>query len=66
MEMTRFKWRATSNLSSNFAAVFLASLVVPLLTGDFDLSKWYVVLFGLALTVFFIWLSLVSADKGKL
>lgn len=66
VNITRSQWRAISLLSTNFSAVFLASLVLPVVTGNVDLSKWYVVILGVVLTIFFVWLTLVSAKEGKL
>lgn len=66
MKMTRSKWRALSMLSANLVAVFLASLVFPVFTPEFDSNHWYVVVLGAGLTVFFIWLMFVSSEEGKL
>lgn len=66
MKMTRSRWRAFSELNINFAAIALASLVVPLFTGEFDINRWPVVILGMISTVALSWVSLASADKGKL
>lgn len=64
--MTRPKWKALSTLCSNFASVFLASLVVPIFIGGFDISEWYVVILGIGFTGGFSWASLVTAQQGRL
>lgn len=66
MKITRPEWKALSTLCSNFSAVFLASLVLPIFTAGFDISNWYVLVLGLALTIFFSWLTIASGKKGKL
>lgn len=66
MKMTRSKWRMLSTHYANASAIFLGSMVIPLITGQFDTSKWYVVGWGLALTVAFAYLSLLAAEEGKL
>ena len=64
--MTRSKWKALSSLFTNFASIFLASLVIPVITGNIDLSQWYVIVLGMTGTSAFSWLSLISAEKGRL
>jgi hypothetical protein len=64
--MSRSKWRSFSMLNSNFAAVTLASLVIPLFTGQFDIARWQVVVLGIISTSSLAWISLLSAEKGKL
>ena len=64
--MTRSTWRALSTNFLNSSAVFLASMVIPIFTGQFDTSKWYVVTSGIILTILFAYLSLLAAKEGKL
>ncbi len=58
--------KALSSLFTNFSAVFMASLIVPILTGNFDVTKLPVVLLGLALTIGTAFIAILFAKKGKL
>lgn len=64
--LTKSKHKALSSVSANFSTVFLASLVIPIFTGEFDINNWPVVLFGLITSISLIWLSVLFAEKGKL
>lgn len=64
LRLSRYKYRALSQISINFSAVFLASLVLPVIT-EFDDIPLFVVLFGVVGAVVFIILSLEFAQKGK-
>lgn len=66
MKITRSHWRSISSTSSNFSSVFLASLIVPIIIGELDVSKWYVLALGAGLTVLSVYVSLASSEKGKL
>ncbi|OGE33110.1 hypothetical protein A3E66_02135 [Candidatus Daviesbacteria bacterium RIFCSPHIGHO2_12_FULL_37_16] len=65
-KLTSSKSLAISNICINFSTVFLASLVVPIFAGDFNLSKWPIVLSGIIATVSFSLLAIFFAEKGKL
>lgn len=58
--------KALSNVCSNFSAVFLGSLVVPVIVGDFDISQWYVLAFGLIGVAVSSWLAVLLARRGNL
>ena len=66
MKLKSSELRALSNVCANFSEVFLASLVVPAFVGTFDTSRVIVLILGLALASFFVWLSLIFAKKGRL
>ena len=63
--MSKYKYRALSQASINFSAVFLASIVLPVIF-DFDNFSWLVLIFGVTGNVGFLVLSLEFAEKGKL
>lgn len=65
MRLSNSEWKAISNLTANFSAVFLASLIVPFFA-EFDFLKWPVLLSGGVLTSLFSFLSIFTARKGKL
>ena len=66
IEISRAKARALAVLFTNFAAVFLGSLVIPIFIGGFDVRRVPMVLLGLLATFFSTWLSLLFAERGKL
>ncbi len=57
--------RSLSNISSNFSEVYLASLVLPVLT-SVEKPKPLVLFFGIGMTFFWSYLSLLFAKYGKL
>ena len=64
-KMSKYKYRALSQTSINFSAVFLASVVIPILF-DFDNSSWFVLILGTIGVAVFVIFSLEFAEKGKL
>ena len=66
MKMTRSHWRGLAMVNANFATVTLGSLVVPVFLGEFDIAQWPVVVLGMIATALLTWLTLFSAEKGKL
>lgn len=64
-KLSRYKYRALSQISINFSAVFLASLVLPVIS-MFDTTSWYTVSSGFVGTIVFLLLSLEFAERGKL
>lgn len=58
--------KAISAICTNFSAVFLASLIIPAFTENFDFNNLPVLLLGLGFTLGSISLSLLFARKGKL
>lgn len=58
--------RALSSICTNFSAVFLASLIVPVFSGNFDVSAWSMILLGMGLTIGSVALALYCAKKGKI
>ncbi len=64
-KMSKYKYRAFSQTSINFSAVFLASIVLPILF-DFDNFSWFILIFGVTGVIVFIVFALEFAEKGKL
>ena len=65
IKLSRSKLRVLSSVCINFAQVFLASLVIPFFTGDIDIGKSSVLVFGLIATIFFIGIGLIFGERGK-
>ena len=59
-------YKALSSVSSNFSAVFLATFIVPVFSGKFDISNLSVILFSLFGLASFTFLSATFAEKGEL
>ena len=62
----RSQLRALTDLASGFAQVFFASIVLPIVVSKFDFNQIPMLLLGLIATLYFSYLSLVFAKKGKL
>lgn len=59
-------FKAISNICTNFSAVFLASIILPLFIGGLDLSEWPVLILGTTLTISSGFLSVLAAERGNL
>lgn len=64
-KLNRYEYRALSSACINFSAVFLASLVLPVITGSFDLNNIPVLSLGLVGTFVALYLALICARRGK-
>ena len=64
-KLTKHTFRALSDICTNFSAVFLASLVIPIFINPADISLG-IVLSGIILMLAATVLSLFCAEKGKL
>lgn len=64
MSLSGFK--ALSTICANFAAVFLGSMVVQIFVNGSGNSDLKMVVLGLIMTLGSVWLSILSAEKGKL
>ena len=65
VKLSKYKYRALSQVYINFSAVFLASVVLPVIF-SFDNFSWFIFVFGIICVVGFLILSLLFAEKGKL
>ncbi len=66
MKLSRSKLKALSTIGSNFSEVFLASLIIPVFTGEFTQSRLFLLVLGSILLLVSIYISLQFAEKGKL
>ena len=64
--VNKHRLKALSNLSGNYSAVFLASLVIPIFNNKIDLAKIVIMIFGIISCIVFAYFSLLFAEKGKL
>ena len=65
IKLSKHKSRALSQVSINFSAVFLASMVLPTIISSKNVP-WYITLSGIIGTATFIFLSMEFAQRGKL
>ena len=65
-KFSKSSYKAFSSTFTNFSAVFLASLILPVFTGSVAPVNWPVLLLGILLTVTAVYFSSYFADKGKL
>lgn len=65
-KLSQSQYRALSNITADFSAVSLGSMVIPVLLGDLDSFQQNLLLLGLSTTFALIVLSLYFARKGKL
>lgn len=65
-KLTKSEWKALSIIATNFSAVFLTSLVIPVFIGVIDKYATEMLLYGLAGTIISGFLALKFAKEGKL
>ncbi len=65
-KLTKSGYRVLSTIGSNFSAVFLGSLVIPVFLVKLEVPKVYVLLLGLSLTSISLLLAVKFGEKGKI
>lgn len=66
MKLTKSGFKLLSVICSNFTAVFLGSIILPVIVGNIESYRLPMLIFGVAGTGGFTFLALLFAQRGKL